>query len=224
MTTYPCGCVNARDPVSGAMRSAMKCHTHWSKARDPATLDESYYATFGVVAGGSPCPTAHATELDTVLGPLPLAPHGGVCLEIGGGVSPYLETLLAAGWSYEGVDPSRWAADWMRTRYGVTVSDCPFERFASSCRYGLILSAHSLEHMADAPGAVAKMADLLTPGGELWVVVPDDSDPVNPDHLWFFTSASLASCAEAAGLRVVTLASQRIVAHERFLYLRAVRP
>ena len=71
---------------------------------------------------------------------------------------------------------------------------------------------------------IRKMAAYLDHGGELWIIVPDDSDPVNPDHLWFFTEATLRSTIEAAGLEVVRMAKRKYIERENFIYCRARKP
>jgi hypothetical protein len=54
--------------------------------------------------------------------------------------------------------------------------------------------------------------------------VPDDSDPVNPDHLWHFDERTLRGCVEAAGLVVERLVVRKYIERENFLYVRARKP
>lgn len=214
-----CGCVVEPCPSSGVLRSVTKCAAHRRAYRDPATLDERYYRDLGVFGE-----TAHLAELLEALGPFPAASGDRQALEIGCGCSPYAGAIKAAGWRYVGIDASPWAAEWTRDRWGVSTLAEPLESFDFLQPCGLILAAHVLEHLDDAPGEVRKLARALAPGGELWVIVPDDSDLCNPDHLWFFTEATLRATVEAAGLSVVGLSVFRRVRHERFIYCRAVRP
>jgi SAM-dependent methyltransferase len=225
--TYGCGCVNAVDEPSGILRSVSKCDRHLRGQRDPATLDAAYYAELGVIdAEGNLRPTAHVAELVEALGPFPPAPPGGKALEIGCGVSPYARPLIEAGWRYWGLDLSRWAVQQNAfITKGAKGIVGPWEHFDPDEQYGLILAAHCLEHMADPPAAVAKMARLLEPGGEMWIVVPHgEDDPVNPDHLAFLSPETLGRTLEAAGLAVERLEVRRIVPHERFIYARARKP
>jgi SAM-dependent methyltransferase len=222
---HPCGCRHAIHAPSGVLRSVAKCRAHRAGARDPAGLDAAYYAELGVIDGdGSLLPTAHLAELAEALGPFP-AREGGAALEVGCGVSPYVEAIRGAGYDYHAVEPCGWAADWMEERHGWCVIRARFEAIPGGPPgFDLILAAHSLEHMPDAPGAIGKCAGLLRPGGELWVVVPDDSDLFNSDHLWFFTPETLAACLAGAGLTVEALEVRRYVAHENFVYVRARKP
>ncbi len=223
---YACGCVNEIHAPSGVLRNVGKCSHHRSMRRNPATLDASYYEELGIIRDGELLPTKHVAELTEALGPFP-EPDSHVtefALEVGCGVSPYARAIREAGWFYVGIDPSPWAIGWMERHYGRVrfigrVND--FETKVINVSYGFILAAHCLEHMEDAPGAIAKCSRLLEPGGELWIIVPDDSDPVNPDHLWFFTGATLRSCLGSAGLIVDRMAVRRHVPHENFIYARA---
>jgi SAM-dependent methyltransferase len=216
---YSCGCVNEVHAPSGVLQCVRKCDFHHARYRDPATIGESYYAELATLDGAELMNTAHVAELTEALGEIPPGP--GLALEIGCGVSPYVGAMLAAGWSYEGLDCSMWAAAWTSARWGVPVSCDLWEAWRPSHPYGLILAAHVLEHLADAPAGLAKMARSLAPGGTLLVVVPDDSDPVNPDHVWFFDEYTLWACAEQAGLVVDRLEIRKVVERERFIYLRA---
>lgn len=227
--THKCGCTVEVHAPSGVLRSVVKCPHHRAMMRDPATLDAAYYAELGVVdADGRPRETAHVAELVEALGELPPAPDpDALALEIGCGASPYVGAIRRAGWGYIGADGSPWAARWMRDTHGAVVYPAVFEELAAVLApggFGLILAAHVLEHLEDAPGAIRRAAGLLAPGGEMWVVVPDDSDLGNPDHLWFHRPETLRACALAAGLEVVREATRRYVAHENFLYLSARRP
>jgi SAM-dependent methyltransferase len=222
---HACGCTVAATPPSGVLRSVSKCRSHRAGARDPAGLGAAYYATCGLIDGeGRRLRTAHVAELTEALGPFP-AREGGAALEVGCGVSPYVEAIRGAGYDYHAVEPCGWAADWMEERYGWCVIRARFEAMPGGPPgFDLILAAHSLEHMPDAPGAIQKCAGLLRPGGELWVVVPDDSDLFNADHLYYFTPETLAGCVAGAGLTVEALEVRRYVAHERFIYAKASKP
>lgn len=224
MPRYDCGCINDTDPGSGVLRSVVKCQSHRREARDPRTLDAAYYAGLHGMdeLGDNP---AHVEQIESALGPFPHARGVGFALEVGCGCSSYAGAIEAAGWTYFGIDASPFACVWTAARWGVSCFALDFEsRPTPPIAYGLILAAHSLEHMRDAPGALRKIAASLEPGGELRIVVPDDSDPVNPDHLWHFTRTTLPRAVEAAGLEVAHLAARKVVEREEFLYLRARKP
>ncbi len=219
MIRYKCGCVNEVHGPSGVLRSVSKCPGHERRRSDPSTLAEKYYKVSGIIGG------PHLEQIRDALGPFPAARGGRRALEIGCGASPYAGAIKAAGWAYEGLDRSRWAVNWTARRWDVAahVADwghCPvYVNF-----HGLVLAAHVLEHLEDAPRGLADMAETLEPGGELWLIVPDDSDPVNPDHLFFFNQDTLTRCAERVGLEVEAFAVRKYIERESFLYCRARKP
>jgi SAM-dependent methyltransferase len=227
MLVSMCGCECDVDPASGVLRALVKCAHHQRRARPPASLGRAYYCELGSLIGNTIREDNYLAELLETLGPFPAAPGlVGEALEIGCGISPYVRAIQAAGYAYTGIDSSAWAVAWMREhREGCFLARDfeDLEALEEGC-WDLILAAHSLEHMKDAPGAVCKIASLLRPGGEAWIIVPDDSDPVNPDHLWYFTEATLAASIEAAGLVVLKLEARRRIPREVFLYARARRP
>jgi SAM-dependent methyltransferase len=222
----PCGCVVLPDPATGVLRSASRCPEHMAARHDDsALLGPAYYAVLGALSPDAPA--RYVAELEEALGPIPPAtrPDARV-LEVGCGASPYVPALLRAGYGYLGLDPSRWACRWLEDSYGVGAIRMGVEEPVEFALAGfdLILAAHVFEHVDDAPGAIRRCAGWLVPGGELWVIVPDDSDLGNPDHVWFFTEGTLRGCLEAAGLEIERMAVRRIVAHENFLYARARKP
>ena len=225
MITYPCGCVNEVHGLSGIVRSVVKCDFHQRYARDPATLDEAYYTELAHLDGsGELVNSTHLAELAEALGPFPYADGRCQSLEIGCGVSPYVEAIRQADWDYTGLDVSAWVASWICDHWKVKTIVANWEMWDSTDRFGLILCAHALEHMMDAPAALDKMVAALEPSGELWIVVPDDSDPVNPYHLWFFNERTLRAAIEATGLTILRLVVRSIVPREQFLFVRARKP
>ncbi len=219
---YGCGCANATDPTSGVLRSVEKCAIHKAARRDPGCLDRTYFRELGVFRDGIPLCRLHVGQLHEALGAFPPAPEGGAAaLEIGPGVSFYAGALIRAGYDYHAVEPSPWAADWLDEVYGDCAIRAPLEAMPARPGFALILAAHCLEHTIDAPAAIKRCAAMLVPGGELWIVVPDDGDPVNPDHNWYFDQDSLGKCIEAADLTVERQEVRRYVPQEQFLYCRA---
>jgi hypothetical protein len=226
MTTYRCGCINAPSGRHGVLRSVRKCDRHKSRQRAPESLGEAYYAELGTVRDGRPAATRHVLELEDALGSFPPSPDRYAwALEIGPGASPYVSAIRAAGYQYHAIEPSEWAAQWLRKTHGVIVHHSEVERvFWNRDSEHLILAAHVLEHLKDPLHSLRHFAWALVPGGELWVIVPDDSDMLNPDHLWFFTEETLVASVEGVGLEIEQTDIRRIVERENFIYLRARKP
>jgi SAM-dependent methyltransferase len=220
--SYVCGCWNEIHEPSGVLRSLSKCAKHEAGRREVGALGREYYAELGTI---DRVDLPHVIQLTEALGPIPKAFGRQNATEIGCGASPYAGAIKAAGYDYLGIDPSQWATTYTRETHGVrartatiedSLLDVPIEQF--------ILAAHVLEHLADAPGIIIALARMLKPGGELWIIVPDDSDPINSDHIFFFNQDTLRGCVEAAGLEVRRLTMRKYIPRENFIYCRARKP
>lgn len=222
--TYSCGCV-CEIHESAALRCIAKCEGHTADRRDPRTLERGYFERIGCIVDGIPQCSRYLAELREVLGRFKPRGLTGSALEVGCGCSMYAPALIASHDHYRGVEPSEWAATWTARTFDVDVEVLALEDFHSfPGAFTTILAAHSLEHMHDAPGAIVKCARLLEPGGELWIIIPDESDPLNPDHTWCFSAVALWRCLDVAGLEVCKMEKRRRIERESFLYVRARKP
>jgi hypothetical protein len=212
---YPCGCESFTHET-GILRSHSKCEFHTAAQRRPQDLGEDYYEELAKIGS-----THHVDEIREALGPFPVAVRSKLALEIGPGVSQYVKPIQEAGWKYHAVDASSWACRHLRVNHGAIATVATIEQFHTQQKYDFLLCAHVLEHLEDAPRMLVKMNWLTEPGAECWIIVPDDSDPVNPDHLWFFTEATLADLLEASGFHLDKIATYQHIAREKFVYARA---
>lgn len=224
--TFPCGCVNDFEPFCGVQMSILKCQHHKSMQREVGELGEEYYRENGAMDDDSIA--RYTREFEECFGRIEQATDSRCfALEIGSGFSPYIPMIKDAGWFYRAIEPSKWAVQAMRNRYTgprVEFSNCTWEEFETSPVAGLILSAHSLEHMSNAPKSLAKMSDSLVPGGVLFLIVPNDEDAINPDHYWFFSEETLRHSLESVGLIVESMQSRRRISRESFIYCKARKP
>lgn len=220
-----CGCVNIIDPHWGAIRCHSKCKFHTDELKKQPT-GLAYYESISTIENGIPQCARYVQQMTEALGNFQLAPGGlighSTALEIGCGASMYAPALLQAGYRYHGVEPDAWAAEWTRSNFCVRVS-C--RKFPAALSYydpvSLILCAHALEHMPDAPGALMEMHKLLPKGGPLYLLIPDDQDETNPDHTWFFNADNLRSTLTKVGFEVEKLVVRRYIDRESFLYCLA---
>lgn len=229
MTTHSCGCVTAVHAPSGVTQSISKCQFHVDFLANQRG-GEWYYRHIGVLDDAGEVRRAeYCAQMEAALGqpfppPVPVVAGRRLAeaIEVGCGVSPYVHAVKAAGYRYTGVEPDEWGA----TRTVIEGADSMFaEKFDGSVfaadTFGLVLSAHCVEHVEDAPGMLRQFHRILAPGGRLVLLVPDDEDMTNPDHRWFFTPATLVRALVAAGFEVQKLAPRRVVAHELFLFVLA---
>ena len=96
--------------------------------------------------------------------------HGGRVLEVGCGSGLFLRFLEKAGYDVEGVETSPADAAYARERLGLTVHEgaletLPFERGG----YDAVVMVYVLEHIPDPAAALARIHELLKPGG--WAVL-----------------------------------------------------
>lgn len=228
MKQHACGCWTSPDPVWYVTRSVRKCPFHIQWLKDHPSGGEDYYKTLGVYDDeGNIRTDKYVYELSEAIGALPNAPlGGGLAVEIGTGISPYAFHLKQLGYYYVGFEPDPWAAQQMRDKYRVHMENRKFEELEAEAvgQAHLVLSAHAIEHIPDSPGALREMYRLLAPGRPLYLVVPDDTDLTNPDHLWFYNSDSLRYVLNRLGFEDIKIEVRQIIPKEKFIYCSARKP
>lgn len=209
----PCGCTYARSEC-GARYRVSRCAAHVQQTPIQNVFDAARYAEIGALSES----TAYIQEFVKNIGHLPRR-SGGELIEFGAGASPYVEMVKQAGYAYTAVDTSEWACKYMRDTFDVPAYCCAIDEFGDSRLYDVVLAAHVLEHVTDAPAAVQKFNRVLRPGGALYLIIPDDRDLHNQDHNWFFTVGSLYTLLGACDFTPVSCAvDATIVPHEDFIY------
>lgn len=221
--TAPCGCRLAPYGPARALKSIAKCRAHWALYQDPLRAGPAYYRDCGTLSDSN-LPrrdTPHVAELIEALGDLPTV--AGPCLELGCGISPYVEHLTSRAEGYIGVDVCHWAIATMRRTY----PSAEFLHYDIAAHglpdipCGMLFAAHVLEHLPNAMQVVMSIGQVLRPEGYAVIIVPDATDLLNPDHVWFFTIDTLAATLRRAGLEVLRLVSRKRIARENFLYALA---
>lgn len=144
-----------------------------------------------------------------------IADQSGRALDVGCGRGDLGALLISRGWTVTGVEPSAAAAasaedkgleTKVGTLGGVDLADRQFDA---------ITFQHSLEHVVDPTADLARVAELLAPGGKLLVSVPNFGSLQRrifggrwfhldlPRHRFHYSDAGLRALAENAGLNVV---------------------
>ena len=109
-------------------------------------------------------------QMDYLYRHLPLRP--GRLLDIGCGNGAFLLRAQAAGWDVEGVEPDAVAGGQARA-HGLAVFEGDIADFVPADRYDVITLAHVIEHLHDPSAMLRVCADLLRPGGMLWIATPN---------------------------------------------------
>lgn len=231
-----CPCVNVVNPEWGILHSIEKCAGHRKEAVAAVVRDYAHFSELGAIVDGIPQHLKYTSELLEPLDAMEVVvpgSDGGDLLEIGPGLGMYTSFFLQRGYKYQAVEPCSWAAQWIRNTFLVPVFEGSFEDYVPEPRASFfpnlirsrfprlfegIVAAHVIEHMVDAPGALQRIHGMLDEDGRLYMIVPDDEDPWNPEHLWFFTPDSLESTLYKVGFRDVRIATRRRIEREQFLY------
>lgn len=141
------------------------------------------------------------------------ARRGAIC-DLGCWVGFLLSEAQRRGWETKGVEPSRFAAQLARERFGLdvqtgTLDTAELPRRAFDC----VVMGDVIEHLPDPGGALDRVAGLLRPRGVLYLALPDAGSAVArrlgarwwsvlPTHVQYFTRSSVAGLLTAHGFRV----------------------
>ncbi len=94
---------------------------------------------------------------------------GRELLDVGSYTGFLLEQARERGWRVQGVEPSKWAADYARSTLGVPVFNGPIESYAPppGRSFDLVTLWDVLEHLSDPVGVLHHIRGLLAPDGLL---------------------------------------------------------
>ena len=223
-----CGCVVERH-TSGLLRNTYRCGWHQEEVRRNPSDSAQHYVDLGAIGlNGVPQHRKYINELVEALWEMGIdVPRGDGrrVVEIGAGLGMYAPLFLGRGYRYEAVEPVPYAAEWVRSTFNVEVHEVRWgEWYPADGPIAGVMAAHVIEHLDDAPSALATIASWLDSDGVLFMIVPDDQDLWNPEHLWFGDEAAWRRVIEAAGLGRVRCATRRRIERESFLYFVAERP
>ena len=112
-----------------------------------------------------------------------------------------------------GVEPSKVAADFARSEYGLPVYGGTLDDFLRSdgvAEFGVIILHHVFEHLPDPVASLRALRRRMTKDGVLYVEVPDVSSFSKPVdhffdamHLWSFTPATLRATLSRGGFKII---------------------
>jgi SAM-dependent methyltransferase len=131
-------------------------------------------------------------------------------LEVGCALGHTLFCANLKGWTAMGVEPSTSAVNWIRQNYNLNVVNGTILEAAPHLPndFDMVLMSHVLEHTLDPAAAIKAIYSLLSPGGIVLIYVPNGGGiqarydfskwewMTFPDHLWYFTPATLRRLLE----------------------------
>lgn len=196
----------AETPSEAALAAA------YSDAADPVSVDEE--------AGQLETAQRALSWIESVVSRGPL-------LDIGCWTGSFVAAAAAAGWPASGVEPSTWAVERARERgLDVEVGDLTSPG-ATAGSLRAVVMCDVIEHLLDVRGAMRTAADLLEPGGALYLTTPDAGGrlaramgsrwwSVLPMHVQYFTRSSMTRLLTDTGFDLVGVKSHPKVFTARY--------
>jgi len=141
-------------------------------------------------------------------------PNRGRLLDVGCACGFFVRAAQDAGWEAEGVEPSRWSAEYGREKLGVRIfpgtlreARFPAESFDAVTMWDV------LEHTADPLSELKEVHRILKPGGVLVVNYPNVGSLLArlagrnwwfylSVHLYYFTPRTLGQLLQRAGFQI----------------------
>jgi glycosyltransferase involved in cell wall biosynthesis/2-polyprenyl-3-methyl-5-hydroxy-6-metoxy-1,4-benzoquinol methylase len=135
-------------------------------------------------------------------------------LEIGSNVGMFLDVARARGWNARGIEPSKWAVEYGRERYGVDLRRGTVEELDEPGHSAdVVVMMDVLEHLADPVEGLKRLRPVLDEGILVLSTVNVESihararDANWPwfirSHLYYFSPETLRAVLERAGFRII---------------------
>lgn len=146
-----------------------------------------------------------------------LRPGRGRLLDVGTAAGGFLAAARARGWDVEGCEPNRWMAEWGSRHYGLNIRPGDlFDQDFSPASFDVVTLWDVIEHTPDPSRVIARVAELIRPGGLLVVNYPDRGSWIarilgrkwpflSSVHLFYFTRRTIAQLLEKHGFEVVDM-------------------
>lgn len=133
----------------------------------------------------------------------------GKFLDVGVGFGFWGQFLINKGYAVAGIDVSQSAVDYVNnSENGLSATCVSFEDFETSEKYSAIFMFDVLEHFVEPDEMLEKAKRMLSPGGVVYVQVPNviglripyGHNLGLPFHLWQFNKSSLAALFKKVGM------------------------
>jgi 2-polyprenyl-3-methyl-5-hydroxy-6-metoxy-1,4-benzoquinol methylase len=139
-------------------------------------------------------------------------------LDVGCATGIFLDEAAARGWDIAGVDLSHWAVQQARRRGLSRVYECDLYSLPEPGSFDCVTMLDYIEHDPHPGRLVERVAQLLRPGGLLYITSPDIGGlaarllgsrwwGINPLHLYYFSRQCISRLLEQHGFEVVVARS-----------------
>jgi SAM-dependent methyltransferase len=141
----------------------------------------------------------------------------GSLLDLGCWVGFLLAEARDRGWRPLGIEPSQFASEFARERLGLEVLTADlFSAPLPEASFDAITMGDVIEHLPEPEAALARIRELLAPGGVVWLALPDAGSrlaramgrrwwSVLPTHVQYFTRESITTLLRRAGFELLEL-------------------
>jgi SAM-dependent methyltransferase len=192
-----------------------RCRRCGMTYRNPRETDAHVLSAYAGLEDGDYLSERECRGMNALLSLKALKRHiaQGRLLEIGSSTGFFLNAVRLE-FDGHGVEPSTWAAQIARERFGLEVHAGPFETYdAPPASFDVVAMIDVIEHVLDPRALLARAASLLRPGGICYLVTPDISSlsahllrghwwGLRPAHLTYFSLKTLARLLDETGLSV----------------------
>lgn len=177
--------------------------TAYGDAADPVSIDEE--------AGQLETARRSLIEIERFAEP-------GTLVDIGCWTGSFVAAAAARGWTASGIEPSTWAVERAQQRgLDVRVGDLRDSGVAPASMRCVVM-CDVIEHLLDVSDAIKSVAEMLEPGGVLYLTTPDAGGrlarlmgqrwwSILPMHVQYFTRESMRRLLEGHGLRMAHVSS-----------------
>ncbi|HEY0343070.1 MAG TPA: class I SAM-dependent methyltransferase [Solirubrobacteraceae bacterium] len=226
----PDGLIPTTDRFGTALADLVRCPRCDHRQTEPmpadAVLANAYAGAasedyIGEEAGQRETARRALACIEQFLAPVPIADNGGprhrALLDLGCWVGFLLAEAVERGWDAVGVEPSEFASAYARERLGLDVRTGELLTTPlPSGQFDAIVMGDVIEHLPRPAEALEQIAELLRPGGIVWIALPDAGSlvarglrarwwSVIPTHVQFFTRGSIRTLLERQGWTVLAI-------------------
>lgn len=159
--------------------------------------------------------------------------HGKRLFEVGSNVGLFLDTAQRNGWDARGIEPSKWAVEQGRSRFGVELRQGTIEELDEPARStDAIVMLDVLEHLTDPLDALVRLRPMLDDEGILLLSTVNLSGLharlrggewpwFIRSHLYYFSEETLQAMLHKAGFSMVEWAIAPRAFHVSYIARRA---
>ena len=139
----------------------------------------------------------------------------GLVLDIGSSTGTMLSLFAQKGWEVQGIEPSKNSSQ-QALKKGIPTLNTFFEKAKlENNKYDVVIANHVLEHIDDPVGFLEKIYKILKKGGIVLIDAPNFGSfsartfgtkwqyLLPREHLWHFSSKSLANLLRKSGFSIV---------------------